>query len=107
MQGVEPTGLRGDAEGVEYPWIPGGDGCEGGDRWASGRRTADNREPGYCQRRSRFRGTRVPVESLIDNLEANVTLDEYLENFPTVSRQQALQVLELSRMTVRRLGCQN
>lgn len=63
--------------------------------------------PGIVSGAPVFEGTRVPVESLIDNLEANVTLDEYLENFPTVSRQQALQVLELSRMTVRRLGCQN
>jgi len=31
-----------------------------------------------------FRGTRVPVEALISNLEAGLTLDEFLENFPTV-----------------------
>lgn len=29
-----------------------------------------------------FRGTRVPVDALINNLEAGLTLDEFLENFP-------------------------
>ncbi len=42
-----------------------------------------------------FRGTRVPVEALLSNLEAGLTLDEFLDNFPTVTREQALQVLEL------------
>jgi uncharacterized protein (DUF433 family) len=41
-----------------------------------------------------FAGTRVPVSSLLDNLEVGVSLDVYLENFPTVERQQAIQVLE-------------
>mgnify|MGYP001564139995 FL=1 len=40
-----------------------------------------------------FRGTRVPVDALINNLEAGLTLDEFLENFPTVTREQALEVL--------------
>ncbi|HKZ80573.1 MAG TPA: DUF433 domain-containing protein [Pyrinomonadaceae bacterium] len=44
-----------------------------------------------------FRGTRVPVEALISNLEASLTLDEFLENFPTVTCEQALQVLGFSR----------
>jgi uncharacterized protein (DUF433 family) len=52
-----------------------------------------------------FRGTRVPVEALIDNLEAGLSLDEFLENFPTVTREQAMQVLEFSRSTLLRL-CQ-
>ena len=51
-----------------------------------------------------FRGTRVPVEALITNLEAGLTLDEFLENFPTVTREQALQVLEFSKTTLQRLG---
>lgn len=41
-----------------------------------------------------FRGTRVPVSALINNLEAGVSLNEFLENFPTVSREQAVRVLE-------------
>jgi len=51
-----------------------------------------------------FRGTRVPVEALISNLEAGLTLDEFLENFPTVTREQALQVLGFSRSTLQRLA---
>lgn len=41
-----------------------------------------------------FEGTRVPVSALLDNLEVGVSLDEFLENFPTVTRVQAVQVLE-------------
>ena len=41
-----------------------------------------------------FRGTRVPVAALFDNLDAGLTLDEFLDNFPTVSREQAIQVLK-------------
>lgn len=51
-----------------------------------------------------FRGTRVPVDALINNLEAGLTLDEFLDNFPTVSREQALTVLEFSKRTLLRLG---
>jgi len=40
-----------------------------------------------------FEGTRVPVAALLDNFEAGVSLDEFLENFPTVRREQAVQVL--------------
>ena len=41
-----------------------------------------------------FEGTRVPVSALLDNFEVGVSLDEFLENFPTVKREQAVQVLE-------------
>ena len=51
-----------------------------------------------------FRGTRVPVEALITNLEAGLTLDQFLDNFPTVTREQALRVLEFSKATLLRLG---
>lgn len=50
-----------------------------------------------------FRGTRVPIDALIDNIEAGLTLDEFLDNFPTVTREQALQVLEFSKNTLLRL----
>jgi len=40
-----------------------------------------------------FVGTRVPVKALIDYLEANHPLDEFLEDFPTVSRKQATAAL--------------
>ena len=51
-----------------------------------------------------FRGTRVPVDALLSNLEAGLSLNEFLENFPTVSREQALQVLSFSRSTLQRLA---
>lgn len=51
-----------------------------------------------------FRGTRVPVAALLDNLAAGLTLDEFLENFPSVGRGQALEVLEFSKNTLVSLG---
>ncbi len=51
-----------------------------------------------------FRGTRVPVDALLSNLEAGLTVDEFLEKFPTVTREQALQVLGFSRSTLQRLA---
>jgi uncharacterized protein (DUF433 family) len=41
-----------------------------------------------------FRGTRVPVQTLFDYLEGGETLESFLEGFPTVSRELALQALE-------------
>ena len=40
-----------------------------------------------------FRGTRVPVASLFEHLESDCSLDEFLENFPTVTRDVAVAVL--------------
>jgi uncharacterized protein (DUF433 family) len=51
-----------------------------------------------------FRGTRVPVSALLDNLSAGVSLNEFLENFPTVTREQALAVLNFSNETLRKIG---
>lgn len=41
-----------------------------------------------------FTGTRVPVESLFDHLEAGYSLDAFLDDFPSVKKQQAVDVLE-------------
>ena len=41
-----------------------------------------------------FRGTRVPFKNLIDYLEAGHSLGEFLHQFPTVSREMAIQALE-------------
>jgi uncharacterized protein (DUF433 family) len=41
-----------------------------------------------------FAGTRVPVRNLIDCLESRYTIDEFLEDFPTVSRDQVIAFLE-------------
>ncbi|HZM04038.1 MAG TPA: DUF433 domain-containing protein [Candidatus Saccharimonadales bacterium] len=40
-----------------------------------------------------FRGSRVPVASLFEHLESDCPLDEFLENFPSVSRDTALAVI--------------
>lgn len=44
-----------------------------------------------------FTGTRVPVKNLIDYLEAGDSLEEFLEDFPSVSREQAVGALEIAR----------
>jgi uncharacterized protein (DUF433 family) len=44
-----------------------------------------------------FVGTRVPVQNLIDYLEAGDTIDKFLDSFPSVSREQAIAALELAR----------
>ena len=41
-----------------------------------------------------FAGTRVPARTLVDSIEAGETLDEFLEGFPSVSREQAVAYLE-------------
>ena len=41
-----------------------------------------------------FAGTRVPVQALVDYLEGGETIDEFLEGFPTVSRDQVVAFLE-------------
>lgn len=41
-----------------------------------------------------FKGTRVPVESLFDHLEAGISLDAFLDDFPTVSKEQAIALLD-------------
>lgn len=43
-----------------------------------------------------FKGTRVPVESLFDHLEAGVSLDDFLDDFPTVTKEQAVALLDLA-----------
>lgn len=44
-----------------------------------------------------FYGTRVPIQNLFDCLEGGESLDEFLDQFPTVTREQALAVLEESK----------
>jgi len=43
-----------------------------------------------------FKGTRVPVESLFDHLEAGVSLAGFLDDFPTVSKEQAIALLDMA-----------
>ena len=44
-----------------------------------------------------FFGTRVPVRILMEHLESGDGLDEFLDDYPTVSREQAIRVLERAR----------
>lgn len=44
-----------------------------------------------------FVGTRVPMKTLLDYLEAGDSLDEFLDHFPSVSREQAIATLELAK----------
>ena len=44
-----------------------------------------------------FRGTRVPIQGLLDHLEAGESSDAFLADFPTVTRQMALAALALAR----------
>lgn len=44
-----------------------------------------------------FTGTRVPVQTLLDYLEAGETIDAFLEGFPSVTRAQVVQFLEQAR----------
>ncbi len=45
-----------------------------------------------------FRGTRVPVQTLFDYLEGGDTIEDFLEGFPTVSRELALGALEQAKL---------
>jgi len=44
-----------------------------------------------------FTGTRVPIQALIDHIEGNDTLDDFLEGFPSVTREQAVKFIELAK----------
>ena len=44
-----------------------------------------------------FRGTRVPFQALLDYLEGGQTLDEFMDDFPTVTREAAISALELAK----------
>lgn len=47
-----------------------------------------------------FTGTRVPVRSLFDHLEAGDSIDDFLEGFPSVRRDQVIALLEISQERV-------
>lgn len=47
-----------------------------------------------------FTGTRVPVQALFDYIESGETLDEFLENFPSVKKEFAVQVLRMAEKSV-------
>ena len=51
-----------------------------------------------------FKGTRVPVSTIIDYLEAGDRIDDFLEDFPTVTRTQAIEVLHNARESLESAG---
>ena len=55
-----------------------------------------NRDPDIMGGVPVFTGTRVPVQSLIDHLKSGISLTDFLDGFPTVSREQAVAFLELA-----------
>ena len=46
-----------------------------------------------------FKNTRVPVETLFDHLEKGISLEEFLDDFPSVMRQQAVAVLDITKIS--------
>jgi uncharacterized protein (DUF433 family) len=51
-----------------------------------------------------FAGTRVPIQTLIDFLVAGDSIDDFLDGFPTVSREQVIQFLEEAEKEMERLA---
>lgn len=47
-----------------------------------------------------FRGTRVPFQALLDYLEGGQNLDEFLDDFPTLTRDAAVAALEVAKSAV-------
>jgi len=47
-----------------------------------------------------FVGTRVPVQTLFDYIEGGETLEEFLDDFPSVLKENAIQVLEMAKKTI-------
>jgi uncharacterized protein (DUF433 family) len=43
-----------------------------------------------------FRGTRVPIQTLFDHLEKGISIDEFLDDFPTVKKEQAIAIIEIA-----------
>ena len=61
------------------------------------KRPAVHRDPEILGGTPVFRGTRVPFQALLDYLEGGHTLDEFVSDFPTVTRDLAVQALEQAR----------
>lgn len=62
--------------------------------------SAVERVPGKVSGAWVFKGTRVPVQALFENLEGGATVDQFLEWFPGVTREQALTVLRFAESTL-------
>jgi uncharacterized protein (DUF433 family) len=47
-----------------------------------------------------FKGTRVPISSLYEHLENGITIDGFLDDFPTVPKESIIQLLEFSKISI-------
>jgi uncharacterized protein (DUF433 family) len=54
-------------------------------------------DPGRMSGEPCFKGTRVPVQALIDHLEEDFTIEDFLKGFPSVERRQVVQFIELAK----------
>ena len=52
-----------------------------------------------------FTGTRVPLKNLIDYLDAGDSIEQFLDDFPSVSREQAIAALEFAKEALVTLAC--
>ena len=59
-----------------------------------------SRDPGILGGTPVFSGTRIPIRILIEHLEAGDRLDDFLDSYPTVSRDQAIAVLETAKVAL-------
>ena len=59
-----------------------------------------NKDPDILGGTPVFMGTRVPIKAIFDYLENGDSLDEFLDDFPGVSRDQAIGILEIARNSV-------
>ncbi|HEV2298196.1 MAG TPA: DUF433 domain-containing protein [Candidatus Acidoferrales bacterium] len=62
--------------------------------------TAIIKDPNILAGEPVFRGTRVPFKVLLDYLEGGDTVDQFLEQYPTVSRELAIAALEEARVSL-------
>jgi len=63
----------------------------------TGKASIIHSDPGILGGTPVFVGTRVPVQSLFDYLEGGETLEEFLRQFPSVKREQAIAALDMAR----------
>lgn len=47
-----------------------------------------------------FKATRVPIQSLFDYIETGETINEFLENFPSIRKEYAIEVFEMAKKTL-------
>jgi len=57
-------------------------------------------DPGIMGGTPVFVGTRVPLQNLIDSLEGGESIDDFLDGFPSVKREQVLAVIEAGKLAI-------